>query len=105
MLSPAEESYILSGINKHSIRLDGRHPLQYRPNLTIETAVVQQSNGSCKVELGNTHILTGVKLEIDDIHKELIDQQEDEETEAEADGSNKGRVVVNVNWYTLCLVF
>ncbi|MCD6542246.1 MAG: exosome complex protein Rrp42 [Thermoplasmata archaeon] len=43
-------------------RIDGRSFNEYRP-LRIETGIIKKAEGSAKVELGNTKILVGIKLE------------------------------------------
>ena len=44
-------------------RFDGRTPDQYR-DLTIETGVSKNAEGSAKVKLGNTEVLVGVKMNV-----------------------------------------
>ena len=44
-------------------RIDGRAFDEYRP-IKIETNFVKKAEGSAKVELGNTKVLVGVKLEV-----------------------------------------
>jgi len=43
-------------------RLDGRGLLDYR-EIKVETGMIEKANGSALVSLGNTKILTGVKVE------------------------------------------
>ena len=43
-------------------RLDGRGLLDYR-DIKVETGIVGKANGSALVSLGNTKVLTGVKIE------------------------------------------
>ena len=42
-------------------RLDGRGLDEYRP-IKIETNVIQKANGSARVTLGNTQVITGIKI-------------------------------------------
>lgn len=62
-LSEAEKIFIQHGVESN-FRNDGRNNEDYRPIL-IETDVVQNANGSARVQLGQTDILVGVKAEID----------------------------------------
>lgn len=43
-------------------RLDGRSLTDFRP-ITIKVGVIQKSNGSAEVSIGNTKVVTGVKVE------------------------------------------
>ncbi len=45
-------------------RIDGRSLDDQRP-LTIETGVIPKANGSARVKLGNTEVITGVKIQPD----------------------------------------
>lgn len=46
-------------------RLDGRNLLDYRP-IKIETGIIDKANGSARVQIGNTQVIAGVKVEIGD---------------------------------------
>ncbi|MEM1524623.1 MAG: exosome complex protein Rrp42 [Nitrososphaerales archaeon] len=46
-------------------RLDGRGLLDYRP-IVINTEVIEKAEGSAKVSIGNTQVIAGVKVEVDE---------------------------------------
>ncbi|MEM3078290.1 MAG: exosome complex protein Rrp42, partial [Nitrososphaerales archaeon] len=46
-------------------RLDNRGLMDFRP-ITIETGVIEKANGSARVQVGNTQVIAGVKIEIGD---------------------------------------
>lgn len=48
---------------KQSKRLDGRSILDYR-EISIETNVLQKTNGSASVKIGDTEVLAGIKVEM-----------------------------------------
>jgi exosome complex component RRP42 len=62
-ISTSEQKYIIEGIEEN-VRADGRKRLAYR-NLSIESSLLSQSNGSARVSLQNsgTDVLASVKLE------------------------------------------
>uniref|UniRef100_A0A182NDE8 Ribosomal RNA-processing protein 42 n=1 Tax=Anopheles dirus TaxID=7168 RepID=A0A182NDE8_9DIPT len=66
LLSEAEKTYILHGIQKN-FRNDGRSNRDYRP-MELESDVVVHASGSARLRLANTDILVGVKAEIDTPH-------------------------------------
>ncbi|GLE02861.1 hypothetical protein PINS_up011725 [Pythium insidiosum] len=63
-ISQSERLYIVDGIAA-DVRADGRRRLAYR-NMSVETSLLSQSNGSARVSLENsgTDILASVKLEV-----------------------------------------
>ncbi|KNC79131.1 hypothetical protein SARC_08458, partial [Sphaeroforma arctica JP610] len=61
-LSRPEQEYILSGI-QHDIRADGRACHDYR-HITLETGVLSNTDGSARLQLANTDILVGVKVDL-----------------------------------------
>ncbi|XP_041784422.1 exosome complex component RRP42 [Anopheles merus] len=63
LLSEAEKTYILHGIQKN-MRNDGRTNRDYRP-MELESEIVVHAAGSARLRLANTDILVGVKAEID----------------------------------------
>ncbi|XP_058059719.1 exosome complex exonuclease RRP42 [Anopheles bellator] len=63
LLSEAEKTYILHGIQKN-YRNDGRTNRDYRP-MELESDIVVHASGSARLRLANTDILVGVKAEID----------------------------------------
>jgi exosome complex component RRP42 len=53
----------LAQLLKKGMREDGRKPFEYR-DISIETDVVSQANGSARVKMGNTEIIVGVKVDV-----------------------------------------
>lgn len=58
---------------KQGRRLDGRALDEQRP-LVIETGVIPKANGSARVKLGNTEVITGVKVQPDKPFPDLGDK-------------------------------
>ena len=58
---------------KQGRRLDGRSLDEQRP-LIIETGVIPKANGSARVKLGNTEVITGVKIQPDKPFPDLGDK-------------------------------
>ncbi len=58
---------------KENKRVDGRALDEQRP-LSIETGVIPKANGSARVKLGNTEIITGVKIQPDKPFPDLGDK-------------------------------
>jgi exosome complex component RRP42 len=54
-------------------RADGRSFDEFR-NIEIETGVVAKAEGSAKVKIGNTQVLTGIKMEIGEPYPDTPDQ-------------------------------
>lgn len=54
-------------------RIDGRS-LDEQRQLTIETGVIPKANGSARVKLGNTEVITGVKIQLDKPFPDLGDK-------------------------------
>lgn len=54
-------------------RLDGRGITENRP-IKIETKVIKKANGSAIVTLGNTQVIAGIKVEVDEPYEELPDK-------------------------------
>jgi len=46
-------------------RLDNRGLTDFRP-ITMETGIIEKANGSARVQVGNTQVIAGVKIEIGD---------------------------------------
>ncbi len=53
---------VISLLSK-GVRLDGRKPTQYR-EVSIETGVTKNAEGSAKVKIGETEVIAGVKMEV-----------------------------------------
>ena len=45
-------------------RLDGRKLTEYRKPIEVEFGVIKTAEGSCRVKIGETEVLVGVKLEV-----------------------------------------
>ncbi|MGI0101485.1 MAG: exosome complex protein Rrp42 [Nitrosotalea sp.] len=58
---------------KQGKRLDGRALDEQRP-LIIETGVIPKANGSARVKLGNTEVITGIKVQPDKPFPDLGDK-------------------------------
>ena len=58
---------------KQGRRVDGRSLDEQRP-LIIETGVIPKANGSARVKLGNTEVITGVKIQPDKPFPDLGDK-------------------------------
>lgn len=56
-------SHVLRCLQK-GVRYDGRQANEYRP-ITIEYGVSVNAEGSCRVVMGNTEVIVGVKLSIE----------------------------------------
>jgi exosome complex component RRP42 len=54
-------------------RIDGRSLDEQRP-LTIETGVIPKANGSARIKLGDTEVITGVKIQPDKPFPDLGDK-------------------------------
>lgn len=86
-LSPAERSYIVSGLSSGTpTRLDGRALLSPRP-ISISYGDAPQANGSARVCIeGGTEIIAGIRLEVGDAEP--------------VDGKGKGRATGKEGWRT-----
>ncbi|WEU41068.1 MAG: exosome complex protein Rrp42 [Candidatus Odinarchaeum yellowstonii] len=62
IVSEIERNQIIAKIAKGK-RLDGRSLDEYRP-IKIETGIVSKADGSAKVELGDTKVIVGIKIEL-----------------------------------------
>ncbi|KAJ3371418.1 Exosome complex component RRP42 [Allomyces arbusculus] len=65
LISPAEAQYITSGVLA-DVRADGRKRTQFR-DLVLETGVLANASGSCRLQLDGTDILVGVKVDVDQV--------------------------------------
>ena len=67
-LSPAETSYIITGLSSSSpTRLDGRQLLEPR-SIDISYGAAAQAYGSARVVIGGgTEVIAGIKLEVVDV--------------------------------------
>ncbi|MBI4151920.1 exosome complex protein Rrp42 [Candidatus Woesearchaeota archaeon] len=55
-------------------RLDGRGLHEYRQPITIETGISWTAEGSCRVQIGETVVLAGVKLAIEKPYPDTADE-------------------------------
>jgi len=85
ILSKAEKSYILTSLTSSPpLRQDGRGPLDYRViSVVTGDEVASLANGSGKVRVGGTEVVSAVRLEVEDL------------TNMDA---RKGRIRCNVTW-------
>jgi len=60
---PSIKREYLSKLAKNGKRADGRGFDEFR-NIEIETGVVSKAEGSAKVKIGNTQVLTGIKMDV-----------------------------------------
>jgi len=58
---------------KEDKRIDGRTLDEQRP-LSVETGVIPKANGSARIKLGNTEVITGVKIQPDKPFPDLGDK-------------------------------
>lgn len=102
-LSPAEKSYILSGLSHptHPTRSDNRSLTDIRA-LQISQGDAPQANGSARVVLGGkggTEVVVGIRLEVVDAGE--VGEDEDEERR----GKESWRASVEVDVYVGCFSF
>lgn len=71
VLSPSERSYILTGLSHPTqpTRVDGRGLLDSRP-IEVSFGDAPQASGSSRVRIGNTEVLAGIRLEVEDVDPE-----------------------------------
>ncbi len=62
ILDEVKEKYVRDLLAK-GVRVDGRNFLNYR-NISIKRGVIQNAEGSAWVQLGNTQVLCGVKVDV-----------------------------------------
>eukprot|EP00343_Euplotes_focardii_P012122 CAMPEP_0205830164 /NCGR_PEP_ID=MMETSP0206-20130828/40257_1 /ASSEMBLY_ACC=CAM_ASM_000279 /TAXON_ID=36767 /ORGANISM="Euplotes focardii, Strain TN1" /LENGTH=277 /DNA_ID=CAMNT_0053133553 /DNA_START=56 /DNA_END=889 /DNA_ORIENTATION=+ len=62
-ISSNERLFIKQGIEQNA-RNDGRTRMDYRV-FQLTTGVIPNANGSARIKIGNTHVLVGVKVEIE----------------------------------------
>ncbi|PRP78928.1 hypothetical protein PROFUN_13304 [Planoprotostelium fungivorum] len=60
-ISESEREYLVGGILQN-VRNDGRANLDFR-SIVVKTGVLTQTHGSARVQLANTDVLVGIKLE------------------------------------------
>lgn len=89
LISPSEKDFINKGIDI-DMRNDGRPRIAYR-DLTIETGIITQASGSCRLKLSRTDVLIGVKVEIGDI---ISTTETDNNIESE-ESTNQEKNIVN----------
>jgi exosome complex component RRP42 len=62
-ITPSIKRDYLANLAKNGKREDGRAFDQFR-NIEIETGIVTKAEGSARVKIGNTQVLTGIKMDI-----------------------------------------
>ncbi|HEC95126.1 MAG TPA: exosome complex protein Rrp42, partial [Thermoplasmatales archaeon] len=62
LISSLKKDY-LNKLAQQNKRIDGRAFNEYR-KITIEAGLVRKAEGSARVKIGNTQVLTGVKLDV-----------------------------------------
>ncbi len=80
-MSLSRRSFVIERLRKERLlsllakghRLDDRGLLDYRP-VKIETNVIDKAEGSAKVDLGDTSVIAGVKVELDRPFKDTPDK-------------------------------
>lgn len=65
--------YIISLLDK-GIRLDGRKLTEYRKPIKVEYVASENAEGSCRVRIGKTEVITGVKLSLETPYPDTPDQ-------------------------------
>jgi exosome complex component RRP42 len=60
---PSIKKDYLCKLAEQGKRMDGRRFDEYRP-ISIETNVINKAEGSARVRIGNTQVLTGIKLDV-----------------------------------------
>uniref|UniRef100_A0A914HF18 Ribosomal RNA-processing protein 42 n=1 Tax=Globodera rostochiensis TaxID=31243 RepID=A0A914HF18_GLORO len=74
LISNHEKNFIIDGVQE-GVRNDGRSAKDYRP-LSLETGVLVGSNGSARLQLGDTDVLVAVKADLTLVERaELVDTQ------------------------------
>jgi exosome complex component RRP42 len=66
------KSHIISSLDK-GIRLDGRKLDEYR-KVKVESGVYKTAEGSARVKIGQTEVLAGVKLAVEEPYPDIPDQ-------------------------------
>ena len=67
----ANKLHLIKALKK-DVRYDGRKKLEYRP-ITVETGVYKNAEGSARVKIGDTEVMAGVKM---DVQEPYPDQQD-----------------------------
>uniref|UniRef100_A0A183BUY3 Ribosomal RNA-processing protein 42 n=1 Tax=Globodera pallida TaxID=36090 RepID=A0A183BUY3_GLOPA len=74
LISNHEKNFIIDGVQE-GVRNDGRSAKDYRP-LSLETGVLVGSNGSARLQLGDTDVLVAVKADLTLVERaELVGTQ------------------------------
>ena len=77
--------FILKYIEK-GVHLDGRHFLDYRQPIKVEQGISKTAEGSARVQIGNTIVMAGVKMEVGTPYPDTPDE---------------GGLVVNAEFYPM----
>lgn len=73
IILPSIKKDYLVKLARNGKRADGRRFNEYR-KIEIETNVVKKAEGSAKVKLGNTQVLTGIKMDIGEPYPDSPDE-------------------------------
>ncbi len=71
-MNEAIKKHIVHGLEKN-VRFDGRKCIEMR-DITIETGASQNAEGSARVKIGDTEVIAGVKLTVEDPFHDTADQ-------------------------------
>jgi len=77
--------FILKFLDK-DLHLDGRKLLDYRQPIKVETGISKTAEGSARVQIGNTIVMAGVKMEVGTPYPDTPDE---------------GGLVINAEFYPL----
>ncbi len=71
-VTPAIKRDYLANLAEQGKRADGRKLDEYR-NIEIETNIVSKAEGSARVKIGNTQVITGIKMDMGDPYSDTPD--------------------------------
>lgn len=72
-ISPVIKKDYLYQLAKQGKRADNRKMNEYRP-VTIETGIIDKAEGSARVMIGNTQVVTGIKMDIGEPYPDTPNQ-------------------------------
>jgi len=72
-ISPVIKKDYLYQLAKQGKRADNRKMNEYRP-VTIETGIIEKAEGSARVMIGNTQVVTGIKMDIGEPYPDTPNQ-------------------------------
>lgn len=71
-IAPTIKKNYLHKLAEQKKRADGREFEEYRP-VSIETGVISKAEGSARVKIGNTQVVTGIKIDIGEPYPDTPD--------------------------------